>query len=141
MASPRTPSSSTRAPSDLRQIIAVGGALPPSSLESWPTQASYAVARGLVGPGELQPPLNVARVFARAGRPGRRPLRASLRNAEGLAEQPPTGIGQALFVVLGALDPGQVATMSAVREVARLDGPPERQEHRRVRQLRLAERA
>jgi predicted flap endonuclease-1-like 5' DNA nuclease len=28
---------------DLRQIIAVGGALPPSSLESWPTQASYAV--------------------------------------------------------------------------------------------------
>ena len=30
---------------ELRQIIAVGGALPPSSLESWPTQASYA-ARG-----------------------------------------------------------------------------------------------
>ncbi len=30
---------------DLRQIIATGGALPPSSLESWPTQASYA-ARG-----------------------------------------------------------------------------------------------
>ncbi len=30
---------------DLRQIIAVGGALPPSSLDSWPTQASYA-ARG-----------------------------------------------------------------------------------------------
>ena len=29
--------------SDLRQIIAVGGALPPSSLESWPAQASYAV--------------------------------------------------------------------------------------------------
>jgi len=28
---------------DLRQIIAVGGALPPSSLESWPAQASYAV--------------------------------------------------------------------------------------------------
>ena len=27
---------------DLRQIIAVGGALPPSSLDSWPTQASYA---------------------------------------------------------------------------------------------------
>jgi predicted flap endonuclease-1-like 5' DNA nuclease len=27
---------------ELRQIIAVGGALPPSSLESWPTQASYA---------------------------------------------------------------------------------------------------
>ncbi len=31
--------------SDLRKIIAQGGALPPSSLESWPTQASYA-ARG-----------------------------------------------------------------------------------------------
>ena len=30
---------------DLRQIIAVGGALPPSSLDSWPTQATYA-ARG-----------------------------------------------------------------------------------------------
>jgi predicted flap endonuclease-1-like 5' DNA nuclease len=30
---------------ELRQIIAVGGALPPSSLDSWPTQASYA-ARG-----------------------------------------------------------------------------------------------
>ena len=30
---------------DLRQSIAVGGALPPSSLNSWPTQASYA-ARG-----------------------------------------------------------------------------------------------
>jgi predicted flap endonuclease-1-like 5' DNA nuclease len=30
---------------ELRQIIATGGALPPSSLESWPTQASYA-ARG-----------------------------------------------------------------------------------------------
>ena len=30
---------------ELRQIIAVGGALPPSSLWSWPTQASYA-ARG-----------------------------------------------------------------------------------------------
>ncbi len=28
--------------SDLRQIIATGGALPPSSLESWPTQATYA---------------------------------------------------------------------------------------------------
>jgi predicted flap endonuclease-1-like 5' DNA nuclease/uncharacterized membrane protein len=27
---------------ELRQIIAVGGALPPSSLDSWPTQASYA---------------------------------------------------------------------------------------------------
>ncbi len=27
---------------DLRQMIAVGGALPPSSLDSWPTQASYA---------------------------------------------------------------------------------------------------
>ena len=27
---------------ELRQIIAVGGALPPSSLESWPTQAAYA---------------------------------------------------------------------------------------------------
>ena len=27
---------------DLRQIIATGGALPPSSLESWPTQATYA---------------------------------------------------------------------------------------------------
>ena len=27
---------------DLRSIIAVGGALPPSSLDSWPTQASYA---------------------------------------------------------------------------------------------------
>lgn len=30
---------------ELRQIIATGGALPPASLESWPTQASYA-ARG-----------------------------------------------------------------------------------------------
>jgi predicted flap endonuclease-1-like 5' DNA nuclease len=30
---------------ELRQIIAVGGALPPSSLDSWPTQAAYA-ARG-----------------------------------------------------------------------------------------------
>ncbi len=27
---------------DLRQIIAVGGTLPPSSIDSWPTQASYA---------------------------------------------------------------------------------------------------
>ena len=27
---------------DLRQIIATGGALPPASLESWPTQATYA---------------------------------------------------------------------------------------------------
>jgi len=27
---------------DLRSIIAVGGALPPSSLDSWPTQATYA---------------------------------------------------------------------------------------------------
>ena len=32
-------------PSDLRKIIAQGGALPPSSLDTWPTQASYA-ARG-----------------------------------------------------------------------------------------------
>jgi predicted flap endonuclease-1-like 5' DNA nuclease len=32
-------------PSELRRIIASGGALPPSSLDSWPTQASYA-ARG-----------------------------------------------------------------------------------------------
>jgi predicted flap endonuclease-1-like 5' DNA nuclease len=31
--------------SELRKIIAQGGALPPSSLDSWPTQASYA-ARG-----------------------------------------------------------------------------------------------
>ncbi len=30
---------------ELRQIIATGGALPPSSIDSWPTQASYA-ARG-----------------------------------------------------------------------------------------------
>ena len=30
-------------PSELRKIIAAGGALPPSSLDSWPTQASYAV--------------------------------------------------------------------------------------------------
>jgi predicted flap endonuclease-1-like 5' DNA nuclease len=30
-------------PSDLRKIIAQGGALPPSSLDTWPTQASYAV--------------------------------------------------------------------------------------------------
>ena len=29
-------------PSDLRKIIAQGGALPPSSLDTWPTQASYA---------------------------------------------------------------------------------------------------
>lgn len=29
-------------PSELRKIIAAGGALPPSSLDSWPTQASYA---------------------------------------------------------------------------------------------------
>jgi predicted flap endonuclease-1-like 5' DNA nuclease len=32
-------------PAELRRIIAQGGALPPSSLDSWPTQASYA-ARG-----------------------------------------------------------------------------------------------
>ena len=32
-------------PSDLRKIIAQSGALPPSSLDTWPTQASYA-ARG-----------------------------------------------------------------------------------------------
>ena len=32
-------------PSELRKIIAQGGALPPSSLDTWPTQASYA-ARG-----------------------------------------------------------------------------------------------
>ncbi len=32
-------------PSDLRKVIAQSGALPPSSLDSWPTQASYA-ARG-----------------------------------------------------------------------------------------------
>ena len=32
-------------PSDLRKIIAQGGALPPSSLDTWPTQASYAAAR------------------------------------------------------------------------------------------------
>ncbi len=30
-------------PADLRKIIAQGGALPPSSLDTWPTQASYAV--------------------------------------------------------------------------------------------------
>jgi len=30
-------------PSELRKIIAQGGALPPSSLDTWPTQASYAV--------------------------------------------------------------------------------------------------
>ena len=30
-------------PSELRRIIAQGGALPPSSLDTWPTQASYAV--------------------------------------------------------------------------------------------------
>ena len=30
---------------ELRGIIAQGGALPPSSLDTWPTQASYA-ARG-----------------------------------------------------------------------------------------------
>ncbi len=30
-------------PSQLRKIIAEGGALPPSSLDTWPTQASYAV--------------------------------------------------------------------------------------------------
>ena len=29
-------------PSELRKIIAQGGALPPSSLDTWPTQASYA---------------------------------------------------------------------------------------------------
>jgi len=32
-------------PSDLRRLVAQAGALPPSSLDSWPTQASYA-ARG-----------------------------------------------------------------------------------------------
>jgi predicted flap endonuclease-1-like 5' DNA nuclease len=32
-------------PDELREIIALGGALPPSSLSSWPAQASYA-ARG-----------------------------------------------------------------------------------------------
>jgi predicted flap endonuclease-1-like 5' DNA nuclease len=30
-------------PAELRKIIAAGGALPPSSLDTWPTQASYAV--------------------------------------------------------------------------------------------------
>ena len=30
---------------ELRQLVAVGGTLPPSSIDSWPTQASYA-ARG-----------------------------------------------------------------------------------------------
>src|SRR4029079_14598718 len=30
-------------PSELRKIIAAAGALPPSSLDTWPTQASYAV--------------------------------------------------------------------------------------------------
>ncbi len=30
-------------PSELRKIIAASGALPPSTLDSWPTQASYAV--------------------------------------------------------------------------------------------------
>ena len=29
-------------PSELRKVIAAGGALPPSQLDSWPTQASYA---------------------------------------------------------------------------------------------------
>ena len=29
-------------PDELREIIALGGALPPSSLSSWPAQASYA---------------------------------------------------------------------------------------------------
>ena len=29
-------------PDELREIIALGGALPPSSLASWPAQASYA---------------------------------------------------------------------------------------------------
>jgi predicted flap endonuclease-1-like 5' DNA nuclease len=59
---------------DLRQIIAVGGALPPSSLDSWPTQATYAARGGLVRPGELQPPLK-----RQAGhRPGQ-PARAGIR--------------------------------------------------------------
>src|SRR4029079_17164256 len=30
-------------PDELREIIALGGALPPASLASWPAQASYAV--------------------------------------------------------------------------------------------------
>src|SRR4029078_11890287 len=30
-------------PAELREIVALGGALPPASLASWPTQASYAV--------------------------------------------------------------------------------------------------
>ena len=30
-------------PSELRKILAASGALPPSSLDTWPTQASYAV--------------------------------------------------------------------------------------------------
>ena len=37
-------------PSELRKIIAAGGALPPSSLDSWPTQASYATPGRLAGP-------------------------------------------------------------------------------------------
>ena len=28
---------------ELRRIVSAGGVLPPSSLETWPTQASYAV--------------------------------------------------------------------------------------------------
>jgi hypothetical protein len=30
-------------PDELREIVALGGALPPASLASWPAQASYAV--------------------------------------------------------------------------------------------------
>ena len=29
---------------DLRRIVSAAGVLPPSSLDTWPTQASYAVA-------------------------------------------------------------------------------------------------
>ena len=43
-------------PSELRKIIAQGGALPPSSLDTWPTQASYAVRGDWSGPRELQQP-------------------------------------------------------------------------------------
>ena len=55
---------------DLRQIIATGGALPPATIDSWPTQASYASRGRLVRPRVVQQqPLTFA--------PGRGPHRGA----------------------------------------------------------------
>ena len=59
---------------DLRQIIATGGALPPATIDSWPTQASYASRGDWSGLRVVQQqPLTFA--------PGRGPRAASRINA------------------------------------------------------------